>query len=150
MCFYSVFCVFALVVLFEDCLIINLIFLMIFQSLDMIGLRLFRRLAGFGIRPKSNYAIVVTDDASTIVCYHPESSFPYECSKPLPVNKVLDNSILQIQNKDFVHEVFSKPNNELVQQELMKMTYTTKHRWVPPKKWKRRFAHSKLVDREYL
>lgn len=116
----------------------------------MIGLRLFKRLATVATRSKSNHAIVVTDDASTIVCYHPESSFPYECTKPLPVNKVLDNSVLRVQNKESIHEVFSKPNSELVQQELMKMTYTTKHRWVPPKKWKRRFAHPKLVDREYL
>lgn len=113
-------------------------------------IRLFRRLASTDMRHKINHATVVTDDASTIVCYHPESSFPYEYTKPLPVNKVLSNSVLRVQNKDSLHEVFSKPNNELVQQELMKMTYTTKHRWVPPKKWKRRFAHSKLIDREYL
>ncbi|VVC26182.1 Ribosomal protein S32, mitochondrial [Cinara cedri] len=113
-------------------------------------LGLFRRLASTGMRYKSNHAIVVTDDASTIVCYHPESSFPYEFTKPLPVDKVLSNSVLQVQNKENVYEVFTKPNNELVHQELMKMTYTTKHRWVPPKKWKRRFAHPKLVDREYL
>lgn len=118
----------------------------------MNGLRLFRRLAsGAPARSiKNERAIVVTDDASTIVCYHPERTFPYECTKPLPVNKVQDNSVLKVQNKDFVHEVFSKPNNEIVKQELMKITYTTKHRWVPPKKWKRSFAHQKLVDREYL
>lgn len=118
----------------------------------MNGMRLFRRLvSGFSVRSNKNErAIVVTDDASTIVCYHPQSSFPYECTKPLPVNKVQDNSVLRVQNNEFVHEVFSKPNNEIVQQELMKMTYTTKHRWVPPKKWKRKFAHKKLVDREYL
>lgn len=118
----------------------------------MNGLRLFRRLASnvSAHSSKTERAIVVTDDASTIVCYHPESTFPYEFTKPLPVNSVQDNSVLRVQNKDFVHEVFSKPNKEIVQQELMKITYTTKHRWVPPKKWKRKFAHQKLVDREYL
>lgn len=117
----------------------------------MNGLRLISRLANsVATRSVSQYAIVVTDDASTIVCYHPEDQFPYECSKPLPEDKVLDNSVLRVQNKENLYEVFSKPNNQLVQQELMKMTYTTKHRWVPPKKWKRRFAHKKIVDREYL
>jgi large subunit ribosomal protein L42 len=120
----------------------------------MNGLRLFRRFAGsvnaVNARSTSEHAIVVTDDASTIVCYHPERQFPYECTKPLPKKKVLDNSVLRVQNKEFIHEVFSKPNSELVQQELMKMTFTTKHRWVPPKKWKRRFAHPKIVDRPYL
>jgi large subunit ribosomal protein L42 len=116
----------------------------------MNGLRLFRRLVSGAARPTNQHAIVVTDDASTIVCYHPQTPFPYEYTKPLPQNKVSDNSVLRVQNKDFVHEVFSKPNNQLVQQELMKMTYTTKHRWVPPKKWKRQFAHTKIVDREYL
>nr|BAH72467.1 ACYPI009119 [Acyrthosiphon pisum] len=110
----------------------------------MNSLRLFRRLSSTVSRSSKNErAIVVTDDASTIVCYHPESSFPYECTKPLPVNKVQDNSVLKVQNKDFVHEVFSKPNNEIVQQELMKMTYTTKHRWVPPKKMEKKLCSSK-------
>lgn len=116
----------------------------------MNGLRLISRLANVATRSISQYAIVVTDDESTIVCYHPEIQFPYEYSKPLPKNKVVDHSVLRVQNKENVYEVFSKPNDELVKQELMKMTYTTKHRWVPPKKWKRRFAHQKLVDREYL
>lgn len=116
----------------------------------MNGLRLFRRLVSGAVHPKNEHAIVVTDDASTIVCYHPPATFPYECTKPLPQKKVLDNSVLRVQNKEFVYEVFSRPNSELVQQDLMKMTYTTKHRWVPPKKWKRRFAHPKIVDREYL
>lgn len=117
----------------------------------MNGLRLFRRLASsVNVCSMSEHAIVVTDDSSTIVCYHPESRFPYECTKPLPENKVMDNSVLRVQNKNYVHEVFSKPNSELVQQELMKITFTTKHRWVPPKKWKRQFAHPKIVDRPYL
>lgn len=116
----------------------------------MNGLRLISRLAGVATRSKSNHSIVVTDDASTIVCYHPQNPFPYEFTLPLPENKVPDNSVLRVQNRENVYEVFSKPNNQLVQQELMKMTYTTKHRWVPPKKWKRRFAHKKIVDREYL
>lgn len=116
----------------------------------MNSFRLISRLAGVATRSKSDRAIVVTDDASTIVCYHPESSFPYEFTKPLPQIKVTENSVLRVQNKQYVHDVFSKPNNELVKQELMKMTYTTKHRWVPPKKWKRQFAHQKIVDREYL
>lgn len=116
----------------------------------MNGLRLFKRLIGVPARFKSDHAIVLTDDASVIVCYHPENQFPYEFSKPLPVNKVMDNSVLRVQNKKYVHEVFSKPNTELVKQELMKMTYTSKHRWVPPKKWKRQFAHQKIVDRKYL
>lgn len=117
----------------------------------MNGLRLINRLANTVVtRSISHNAIVVTDDSSTIVCYHPETQFPYECSKPLPKDKVLDNSVLRVQNKENLYEVFSKPNNQIVQQELMKITYTTKHRWVPPKKWKRRFAHQKLVDREYL
>jgi len=118
---------------------------------NMNGLYLFRRIATAATRFKNQQAaIVVTDDASTIVCYHPETTFPYEYTKPLPENKVSHNSVLCVQNKEYVYEVFSKPNNELVQQELMKMTYTTKHRWVPPKKWKRRFAHQKIKDREYL
>lgn len=116
----------------------------------MNNLRLISRLVGVAIRSKSDRSIVVTDDASTIVCYHPQSSFPYEFTLPLPETKVPDNSVLCVQNKENVHEIFSKPNNNLIQQELMKVTYTTKHRWVPPKKWKRRFAHKKTVDREYL
>jgi len=117
----------------------------------MNGLRLFGRFFSAAARSKNERAaIVVTDDASTIVCYHPDTDFPYEYTKPLPEDKVSDNSVLRVQNKDYVHEVFSRPNSDLVQQELMKMTYTTKHRWVPPKKWKRRFAHPKIKDREYL
>uniref|UniRef100_A0A1B6DVY7 Large ribosomal subunit protein mL42 n=1 Tax=Clastoptera arizonana TaxID=38151 RepID=A0A1B6DVY7_9HEMI len=80
--------------------------------------------------------VVITDDGSTIVCWHPEKSFPYECSKPLPETPTVEHSVLKVQNSADIYEVFKSTKKEEVQAELMKITHTTKHKWVhPPKRF---------------
>ncbi|KAK9502961.1 hypothetical protein O3M35_011637 [Rhynocoris fuscipes] len=92
--------------------------------------------------------IVITNDGSTIVCWHPEKEFPYEFTKPLPVitnDKV--SSVLKTSEKD-AYKVFKKQSPESVREELMKMTYTTKHRWFPRSRDKK--AKKTPKDRTYL
>lgn len=92
--------------------------------------------------------VVITDDGSTIVCWHPERPFPYECSKPLPESPTVEHSVLKVQNSSNIYEVFKTTKEDQVRQELMNITHTTKHRWFPNNKnFKRRKAYR---DREYL
>lgn len=91
--------------------------------------------------------ITVTDDGSTIVCWHSEAHFPYECSRPLPEERET-HSNLKIQSLDEVCSVFNKKKQEFVRQELMSLTYTTKHRWFPRERDK--YAKNTPPDREYL
>ena len=62
---------------------------------------------------------------STIICWHPEPFFPYDCSRPLP-EKQETHSTLQIQSLDEVRSVFKE-----MKQDLMPLSHTTKHRWFP-------------------
>jgi large subunit ribosomal protein L42 len=91
--------------------------------------------------------ITVTDDGSTIVCWHPEQCFPYDCSRSLP-EKQETHSTLQIQSLDEVRSVFTEKKQEFVRQELMSLTHTTKHRWFPRAIDK--YAKKTPADREYL
>lgn len=93
--------------------------------------------------------IVVTDDGSVVVCWHPEKPFPYEFSKPIPEIVSQENSVLKIQNMSEVYSIFKPNKEEFVREELMKITYTTKHRWFPRSrdKYKKPLP---LPDREYL
>jgi len=91
--------------------------------------------------------ITVTDDGSTIVCWHPEPHLPYECSRPLPPEQET-HTTLKIQSLDEVRSVLVEKKQEFVRQELMSLTYTTKHRWFPRSRDK--YAKSTPPDREYL
>lgn len=75
--------------------------------------------------------IVVTDDGSTIVCWHPEQPFPYECSKPIPETTQETNSVLKVQSLSDIYDVFKPKSEEHTREELMKITSSTKHIWFP-------------------
>lgn len=96
----------------------------------------------------STECVVFSDDGSTIVCWHPEQAFPYECSRPLPEPVSESNSVLNIEDQANAYAVFRKKSDEVVRQELMKITHTTKHRWFPRSRDK--FAKKTPSDREYL
>jgi large subunit ribosomal protein L42 len=115
------------------------------------GLRLFKKLYKhhfvYSYSTLPSELIVFMDD-NMIVCWHPEQPFPYECSKPLPINKSEDPSVLKIGNKD-IKEMFHKTNKELIPHELAALTYTTKHRWYPRARDKK-FNTSTPMNRKYL
>lgn len=93
--------------------------------------------------------VVVTDDESTFVVWHPPEDFPYECTKPLPEKAyVEDTSVLKVQLTDELKEIFNKKTEEQARQELMNITHTTKHRWFHRPRDKK--AKKTPMDREYL
>ncbi|XP_037578759.1 39S ribosomal protein L42, mitochondrial-like [Dermacentor silvarum] len=102
-------------------------------------------------KSQSKQKIVLTDDGSTIVCWHPEEEFPYEHTQPLPnIRSKLneESSALKLQYR--LENIETHYRNERLEIEaLTKMTYTTKHRWYPNnnKKYK---DPNPPVDREGL
>ncbi|XP_042881282.1 39S ribosomal protein L42, mitochondrial-like [Penaeus japonicus] len=94
-------------------------------------------------------AVVVTDDGNTIVCWHPEPKVPYHLTKPLPETAEESDSILKVQNKKELKQLFSQQHPFFINKELRELTFTTKHPWYPrPGK---RFAKKQPPrDREYL
>ena len=98
-------------------------------------------------KPTRDEQITLTDDGSTFVCWHPEPQFPYECSRPLPDTQEV-HSVLKVQDLEEVRSVFREKKEEFVRQELMNITYTTKHRWFPRARDK--YAKNTPPDREYL
>ncbi|KAF7270773.1 mitochondrial ribosomal protein L42 [Rhynchophorus ferrugineus] len=97
----------------------------------------------------SNYKIVSTKDETTLVAWHPKQDFPYECTRPLPVEKVAENpSVLKTQLTPELLSIFNKKTPEQSRLELMNITYTTKHRWFP--RARDRKAKKTPMDRDYL
>ncbi|RZF49181.1 hypothetical protein LSTR_LSTR008467 [Laodelphax striatellus] len=94
--------------------------------------------------------IAITDDGSTIVCWHPKKSFPYEFTKSLPVEVIPENTVLKVQNKSDIYEVFKQHDEVQMREELMRMTHTTKHRWFPNNQRYRKTFKRIKGDREYL
>ncbi|XP_033360479.1 39S ribosomal protein L42, mitochondrial [Bombus vosnesenskii] len=98
------------------------------------------------VKLPSEIAIPMNNDM--IICWHPEREFPYEYSLPLPEEKqISSNSVLCIGEKE-IAEVFKQKKEEVVVEELSKLTYTTKHRWYP-KNWRRRLRKVE-TERPYL
>lgn len=95
------------------------------------------------------HKIVVTNDGSTIVAWHPKRDFPYECTRPLPEETVVETtSVLKTSLTPELLSIFNKKTPEQARQELMDITHTCKHRWFPRARNKR--AKKTPMEREYL
>ncbi|KAH9516723.1 hypothetical protein DERF_007445 [Dermatophagoides farinae] len=76
--------------------------------------------------------ITLTDDGKTIVCWHPEQSFPYEHSLPYDDESIRLNtsSALKVETMEKGENIYHKmPVNRLEMEELRAITYTNKHNW---------------------
>jgi len=100
--------------------------------------------------------IALSKDGRVIACLHPEVPFPYEMTKPIPLDITPTDSNLKLQALVPVREVFRQKHRDLVVQELMRLTHTSKHRWYcVPRRLERlkKLDVNKLNqerDREYL
>lgn len=95
------------------------------------------------------HKIVVTNDGSTVVAWHPKADFPYECTKPLPDEPVIETtSVLKTTLTPELLSVFNKKTPEQARQELMDITHTCKHRWFPRARDKK--AKKTPMERDYL
>lgn len=92
--------------------------------------------------------VVTTSDNTTFVAWHPEIEFPYEFSKPVPPKAVPNSSLIKEEALNSATRAFVNKNPEIAREELMRITYTTKHRWFPRARDKR--AKKTPMDREYL
>ncbi|XP_017841210.1 39S ribosomal protein L42, mitochondrial [Drosophila busckii] len=94
-------------------------------------------------------SVAVTKDGKTIVAWHPETPFPYEHTKPLPVFAEKQSSqVIKEAALDSAMSAFKNKHPEVARQELMKLTHTTKHRWFPRARDKK--AKKTPMDRPYL
>lgn len=82
------------------------------------------------------------------VAWHPEPDFPYEYSKPIEMKDRSNPSLLKEAAINTAMEAFQNKHPELVRQELMNLTYTTKHIWYPRARDKK--AKKTPMDRTYL
>lgn len=97
----------------------------------------------------TNSKIVISDNGSTLVCWHPRPTIPYELTKPIVIEKVPEsNSILKSTWGPQLKQLFKSKHPDIARQELMALTHTTKHRWYPRSRDRR--AKDTEMDREYL
>lgn len=94
--------------------------------------------------------VAVTADGKTVVAFHPKQKFPYEFSKPIPTSfqEINSGSLLKETALTSAFRAFKDKKPEIARQELMNLTYTTKHRWFPRSRDKR--AKDTPMDRKYL
>ncbi|XP_030379873.1 39S ribosomal protein L42, mitochondrial [Scaptodrosophila lebanonensis] len=94
-------------------------------------------------------SVGVTKNGKTIVAWHPDTSFPYEHTKPLPVSVEAQNSqVIKETALQTAISAFKNKQPEVARQELMQLTHTTKHRWFPRARDKK--AKKTPMDRPYL
>lgn len=94
-------------------------------------------------------AVAISSNGKTIVAWHPEPDFPYECTKPLPVaSEKQSASLIKDEALCSAMSAFKEKRPEVAREELMRLTHTTKHRWFPRSRDKR--AKSTPMDRPYL
>ncbi|KAK4291447.1 hypothetical protein Pmani_035730 [Petrolisthes manimaculis] len=96
-------------------------------------------------------SVILTQDGSTIVCWHPQPIIPYQCTMPLPDAPPESDTILKVQDKeDKMKQLFNKKQHPFfINKALRELTYTTKHIWFP-KPDKRYFKKGVRKSREYL
>ncbi|CAA9995224.1 unnamed protein product [Nesidiocoris tenuis] len=87
--------------------------------------------------------IVLTDDDSTIVCWHPPTPYPYEFTRPMPLPKT-DKPSTVLKTDDFSAVTRKKKDLQNVF-ELAELTRTTKHRWFPQRS---SIKKKKIVEKE--
>ncbi|CAL8097087.1 unnamed protein product [Orchesella dallaii] len=90
------------------------------------------------------------------VCWHPEVPHPYEMTKPIDLAAPATESNLKIQSLTPVREGFRKKHDKVTIQELIKLTYATKHRFFGPYGKRKRVVlremdpNKQKRNREYL
>lgn len=91
---------------------------------------------------------VFKTDAGIFVAWHPEPDFPYEFTKPIEMKDRSNPSLLKEAAINTAMEAFKNKHPDLARQELMSLTYTTKHIWFP--RSRDRKAKKTPMDRNYL
>ena len=79
--------------------------------------------------------IAVTEDGAVIACWHPPPNFPYEMSRSLPVEEAAaSSSPLKVTVTEDMKELYHHKHERFARRDLMRITWTTKHRWFPSKR----------------
>ena len=82
--------------------------------------------------------IAVTEDGAVLACWHPPPNFPYEMSRALPVQDSATSSPLKVTVTEDMKELYHHKHERFARRDLMRITWTTKHKWFPSKRrtWK--------------
>lgn len=92
--------------------------------------------------------VVLNEDGSIIICWHPEPKFPYEFSRPLPSQTVQTDSKLKVQAVEDMKELYHHKPERLQRRDLMRLTWTTKHAWFANTYWRKERKYPK--ERPFL
>ena len=88
-------------------------------------------------KPTAGYReerIAVTEDGTVIACWHPPPRFPYEMSRELPVQQDTASSPLKVTVTEDMKELYHHKHERFARRDLMRITWTTKHKWFPSKR----------------
>ena len=88
-------------------------------------------------RPSPAYreeSIAVTEDGAVLACWHPPPKFPYEMTRGLPVQERAASSPLKVTVTEDMKELYHHKHERFARRDLMRITWTTKHKWFPSKR----------------
>ena len=78
--------------------------------------------------------IAVTEDGAVLACWHPPPNFPYEMSRALPVEEKATSSPLKVTVTEDMKELYHHKHERFARRDLMRITWTSKHKWFPSKR----------------
>ena len=98
--------------------------------------------------------IAVTDDGTIIACWHPPPKFPYSMTRPIPrSDKDGDvTSPLKVQVTEDMKELYHHKHERFHRRDLMRITWSTKHRWFPnrQRQWKEQDEKKNPREKPYM
>merc|ERR1711915_280392 len=121
------------------------------------GKRLISTSVTFNSEKSNNYrdeGICLNTTEDIICCWHPPPKFPYELSQPISrSSNLVTDSKLNVQHVQEMQDMYNFKHERFQRRELMRLTWTTKHRWFPNFGRKERLktaAKSNPREKEYL
>lgn len=96
-------------------------------------------------------AIGESQDQTAFFAWHPKKEVPYEFTRPLPeVVEIKSQSVIKQQAIESAEVAWRLKRPEFSRAELMKLTFTSKHRWFPRSRDKKLNFKKTPMDRRYL
>ncbi|TRY74471.1 hypothetical protein TCAL_12586 [Tigriopus californicus] len=116
-----------------------------------LGVPSVRGLRGVPANTYRQERVTSNSDGSVLVCWHPEPRFPYALTRPMPRAQAPGtHSKLKIQSVEDMQELYHHKPARYQIRDLMRLTWTTKHRWFPNHAHRKEDAKKNPRERPYL
>jgi len=107
--------------------------------------------AGRGRDQYREEQVVVTNDGTVVACWHPAPQFPRALTRPIPRSQLQTDtpaSPLKVQVTEEMKELYHHKPERFQRRDLMRLTWSTKHRWFPSRRARNSAVEERRNPRE--